>query len=161
LTCMDFRFVDDISTQMSRLGYHNDYDLFTLAGASLGFAGSDTSALPGVGESKDPLFKDIDAKWDETFLDHIRLASQLHKISEVIVVDHLECGCYKAYYDTKDDHDDAAVARHFANMEAFCKYISNKFSVATKGFLMRVDGTLEPGMGEAPAFIAFSPTREK
>jgi hypothetical protein len=75
------------------------------------------------------------------------LASQLHKISEVIVVDHLECGCYKAYYGTKDDHDDAAVARHFTNMEAFCMYINNKFGVATKGFLTRVDGTLEPGMG--------------
>jgi hypothetical protein len=38
-------------------------------------------------------------------------------------------------------HDAAAVAR-FTNMEAFC--------VATKGFLMRVDGTLEtePSAGE-------------
>ena len=161
LTCMDFRFVDDISSQMSRLGYHNDYDLFTLAGASLGFAGSDTSALPRVGASKNPLFKDIDAKWDETFLDHVRLASQLHEIKEVIVVDHLECGCYKAYYGTKVDDDAAAVARHFTNMEAFCMYINNTFGVATRGFLMRVDGTLEPGMGEAPAFIAFSPTRGK
>jgi hypothetical protein len=159
LTCMDFRFVDDIASLMSRLGYHNNYDLFTLAGASLGFAGSDTSALTGVGVSNNPLFKDIDGKWDRTFLDHIDLAIQLHKISEVIVVDHLECGCYKAYYGTKVDDDAAAVARHFTNMEAFCMYISNKLGVATKGFLTRVDGTLEPGMGEAPAFIAFSPTR--
>jgi hypothetical protein len=34
---MDFRLIDDMVHFMNNLGYNNNYDQFTLAGASLGF----------------------------------------------------------------------------------------------------------------------------
>ena len=37
ITCMDFRLIDDVGTYLDNIGYHNNYDEFILAGASLGY----------------------------------------------------------------------------------------------------------------------------
>ena len=37
VNCMDFRLIDDMVYFMNGKGYNNNYDQFTLAGASLGF----------------------------------------------------------------------------------------------------------------------------
>ena len=66
---------------MNELGYNNNYDQFILAGASLGY-----------NEGKTPVKKSCTEKacvcetsyWKPIFKNHIKLASDLHEISEII-----------------------------------------------------------------------------
>lgn len=84
LTCIDPRYTFDVAYYLQhKKELHQDYDLFTLAGASLGV------------EQKD---------WTKTFFDNLELGMKLHKVSEVWCFDHLDCGMYKATFGlTKDD----------------------------------------------------------
>jgi hypothetical protein len=73
LTCMDFRFFLKIADEMKDIRY----DHVILAGAALGAVVEDT--------------KDT---WHPTFIDHLKLAIELHCIEEVWVIEHRECGAY-------------------------------------------------------------------
>jgi hypothetical protein len=62
---------------MDRLGFNNNYDYFILAGGSLGLVQTNFT------------------EWKQTALDHVGLAIQLHKIEQIIIIDHADCGAYK------------------------------------------------------------------
>jgi hypothetical protein len=80
LSCMDYRLIDATSRYMTERGLRNRYDHMVLAGASLGAI---TEKYPD---------------WNKTFWDHLALAIDLHKIHEVIVLDHRDCGAYKTIF---------------------------------------------------------------
>ena len=136
---------------MSRLGYHDNYDLFTLNGASLGVVGSGHIALPGTGNARAGFFDKSDEHWDQTFLDMLYLSANEHDISKLIVVDHIGCGCYDAYYE-RDSHDGddpstrvENIKQHFTNMRNFCNYIGVPLEddgTHITGYLMDTDGAL-------------------
>jgi carbonic anhydrase len=103
LSCMDFRDIDDLTFLFNKLKYNNNYDQFILAGASFGiltkddnWTGSDKSAalIPSLGtqisssDSQDYLQK--------SFFLHVILAVMLHNITEIIIIDHMDCGACKA-----------------------------------------------------------------
>ena len=81
------------------------YDLFILAGASLGVNQSYINFNPnsiehtrGVGNTMNYPSNQIPQwgdKWGPTFFQHLGIAIQLHNITEVWVFDHLDCGAYK------------------------------------------------------------------
>jgi carbonic anhydrase len=86
------------------------YDLFILAGASLGVnqsyntdgtprtSGSTGTAYPNNALAPNPgraAIGPIGATWGSTFFDHLSIARLLHQITEVWVFDHLDCGAYK------------------------------------------------------------------
>jgi len=73
LTCMDFRFFLEISQLMKGI----KYDHVILAGAALG-----------------AVVRNKKKTWQRTFFDHLGLARELHKIKEVLVMEHRECGAY-------------------------------------------------------------------
>jgi len=97
LACMDLRVVDDAVEYLhakgrakgakgkSGGGLRDEYDYVTLAGAALG---ATTRLKP---------------HWNETFWDHLGLAVQLHHIQRVIIVEHQDCGAYKAFYEPERD----------------------------------------------------------
>jgi carbonic anhydrase len=72
LTCMDFRFFLTIAEIMKGI----KYDHVVLAGAALG----------AVQEEKE--------YWGKTFFDHLGLAVKLHKVKNVFVMEHRDCGAY-------------------------------------------------------------------
>lgn len=76
ISCMDFRLVDELERFMTARGLRDKYDYLILAGAGLG---ADNTSYP---------------YWDKTFLDHLKLSMDLHKIKGVIIVDHRNCGLY-------------------------------------------------------------------
>lgn len=77
LTCMDYRLINATNRYMAERGLRNKYDHVVLAGASLGAV-----------TEKHP-------EWNKTFWDHLALALELHKIHEVMVLDHRDCGAYR------------------------------------------------------------------
>lgn len=92
LTCMDFRLIDDMIKMMNELGYNNNYDQFILAGASLGYNKGET---PVQKSCTDKYCKCSTSYWKPIFKNHINLASKLHEISEIIIIDHYNCGAYR------------------------------------------------------------------
>lgn len=72
LTCMDFRFFLTIAEIMNGI----KYDHVVLAGAALGAVQKERKY------------------WGKTFFDHLELAIDLHKVKNVFVMEHRDCGAY-------------------------------------------------------------------
>jgi carbonic anhydrase len=88
LACIDPRFSSALEAflaeQLAQAGFFT-YDLFILAGASLG------GNLTGPGGCA---IVSTQNNWQTTLLDHIQAAITLHNVTSFYVVDHLLCGAY-------------------------------------------------------------------
>jgi hypothetical protein len=97
LACMDLRVVDDVVEYLNKgrvdaakargekaEALKDEYDFVTMAGAALGA----TSMLR--------------PHWGAMFWEHLELAIGLHSIDQVIIVEHQDCGAYKAFYHPAD-----------------------------------------------------------
>lgn len=126
LNCMDFRLIDDLTRFFDQLGYNNNYDDFILAGASLGF-----------NQTKYP-------HWKKIFLRHVELARTLHHIKEIIIVDHMDCGAYKLFYNKTSIPQDEEHRLHVQNLMDMEKELRKLFpDLSVKKFLMKIDGSVE------------------
>ena len=111
LGCIDPRYAQLLTSFLNNYkSVQFIYDLFILAGASLGVNQSYTTfptkrtsgsaAAPyttnqlavGISNTVGPM----GVNWGPTFFDHLSIARLLHQITEVWVFDHLDCGAYKA-----------------------------------------------------------------
>lgn len=73
---MDFRFGEAIINWLKKKGLINNCDIVSLAGASRGLVNPKNPAEP------------------EIILRQIEISSNLHKISQVILMNHTDCGAY-------------------------------------------------------------------
>ena len=104
LGCIDPRYAYDVAFFLQhKKELHQDYDLFTLPGASLG---ADQKGLK------------------KTFFDVLKLGLDLHGIKEVWCFDHLDCGMYKATFNLKTDMDPKI---HIKCMDKLKKEIKKKY----------------------------------
>jgi len=152
LGCIDPRFTALLS---SFLVNYKDvqfiYDLFILAGASLGANQSYTPTYPTLrssgtkgsypgGISVDGGTTYLGVTWGPTFFDHVNVAIGLHNITEVWVFDHLDCGAYKAIKNLATDLDPT---QHVPELIKLQGYLSTaQPSLAFKGFVMDKDGNI-------------------
>lgn len=125
LTCIDYRMLDPMAAFMKKKGLDGKYDQVILAGASL-----------GVVSDK---FKD----WHETFWQHLDVAIELHKIHEVIVIDHRDCGAYRiALGPEVDATPEAETEAHAETLRAFGKLVRARHpELGLQAYLMALDGT--------------------
>lgn len=79
--CMDFRLRDNTKCNLNCKGYYDNYDEVIAAGVSLGYNG----LLTFNG-------------WSDYIDTHIALGHMLHNISEILIVEHAQCGAYAAQY---------------------------------------------------------------
>jgi carbonic anhydrase len=77
LSCMDPRFQPKIFNYLKKRKLSGQYSAFTIAGAAV-----------GVTHSK---FK----KWHTVFFENLSASIRLHKIDELIVINHQDCGAAK------------------------------------------------------------------
>jgi len=99
LSCIDFRFSDDVTFYQNIKGKCNNYDKFVLAGASLGYNG-----IPGY------------ENWTLCCDQHITIARDLHQITEVVLFDHLACGAYGLVYTPEQLEGDGEFKLHVENL---------------------------------------------
>jgi carbonic anhydrase len=127
LSCMDFRLVDDTARYMKTRGLTGKYDHIILAGAALGAL---TEKFPA---------------WNQTFLDHVSVAIDLHKIQKVMVLDHRDCGAYKVILGqdfAKDPAKETAI--HAEQLKQLRKMIQAKYpTLAVELLLMALNGKVE------------------
>ncbi|HBV58206.1 MAG TPA: hypothetical protein DEB73_03025 [Candidatus Magasanikbacteria bacterium] len=107
LHCIDFRFHESIKNWLKEKGLTNNCDIVSLAGASKGLITPKNPAEP------------------EIILRQIEISSNLHKISQVILMNHTDCGAYggrDAFVTSEDEH-----SQHVGDMQKAKKLILKKF----------------------------------
>ena len=77
LSCIDPRFQDLVHNHLKKKKLSGKYSAFTIAGAAV-----------GVTHNR---FK----KWHKTFYDNLATSIKLHKIENLIVINHKDCGAAK------------------------------------------------------------------
>lgn len=104
---MDFRFGEAIKNWLKEKGLLNNCDIVSLAGASRGLVNPKNSAEP------------------EIILRQIEISFNLHKISQVILMNHTDCGAYggrDAFTSSEAEH-----SQHVGDMREAKKIILQKF----------------------------------
>jgi carbonic anhydrase len=86
LQCMDSRYPHRTIQTMDALGLRGKYDQLILAGASLGVIHR--------------------PEWQTTFFDQLDFAIREHGVSQVLILDHRDCGAYKHFLDPPVTPDD-------------------------------------------------------
>ena len=133
--CMDFRFVSSVTTVLSEL--YAKYDLVTIAGASLMFNSEN---------ERDPHLCSLASSFDyfrKTAVKHIDLAIDLHSISKIVCVDHVDCGGYRALYGV-DKIDRTERHIHTQNINNMARYIYARYpNLDFEGYIAQFDGKLE------------------
>ena len=104
LGCMDPRFANALAWHLSHSEeLHADYDLFTLAGASLG------------------VLQETYPHWSIAFEDHVDLAIKHHDIQEIWAFDHMDCDMYKTTLGLPADDDEAIHVETLEELKVFLK----------------------------------------
>jgi hypothetical protein len=127
LNCIDYRLTAATTQYMAGRGMAGKYDQLVLAGAALG--------------AKNDKFPD----WGRTFWEHVQVAIDLHNIHQIIVIDHRDCGAYKAILG-KDLAGNPAeeLAVHAERMRSLKADIAARQpKLAVELFLMGLDGKVE------------------
>lgn len=103
ISCIDLRLADDLVRFMEHENLTNRYDHFILAGASLS---TTLECLPNWrNTTKNPECGKYDVadfdfvSWQKTLDNHLDIALALHHIEDVYIVEHENCGAYKAFVD--------------------------------------------------------------
>ncbi|GAA4354016.1 hypothetical protein GCM10023185_15240 [Hymenobacter saemangeumensis] len=147
ISCIDLRLMDDLVRFMDHENLTNRYDHFILAGSSLG-----TTLLKLEGwknEVDDEAGGKFDvrkfkpASWEQTLHEHLGIAKALHKIEDVYIVEHENCGAYRAFV-TKEvlaDKGEEGCQRISSTMLA--KEIEQKYGLQVHCFLMDLRGNVK------------------
>ncbi len=94
LSCMDLRLTDDTVDFLHFDNLENRYDHFILAGSSL-LATQTKQHLFAGGK-----FEEY-SHWNRALEDHINLAIGLHKIEDMYIIEHENCGAYDGLLDNR------------------------------------------------------------
>jgi len=145
LTCMDFRLLDDVTRLMDAKGYTNNYDGFILAGYYISNRYIERAfmnmqpcvgASLGVNQTKYP-------EWAKSWETHLGLAQELHHVSEVICIDHENCGAYKKLYEKAEIPLAEENKMHEANLRQFRDNLKSRIpKLKISLYIMKLDGTV-------------------
>jgi carbonic anhydrase len=127
LACIDPRFQELVSKYTAGRHLTGQYSQFTIAGAAIGVVA--------------PAFKD----WHKTFWDNLEASLQLHRIDNVIVINHRDCGAAQIAYGAAAVADPAAETQtHRDALAAFRKQLAERHpQLGVETGLMALDGTFE------------------
>ena len=114
LQCMDSRYPHRVIQTMDAEGLRGKYDQLILAGASLGVIHK--------------------REWRITFLDQLAFAIKEHHVSQVLILDHRDCGAYKKFLDPPVTPDDPKKEKeaHIRICKQAIRVIRRKFPQLTK-----------------------------
>lgn len=123
ISCMDLRLLDNIVHFMDHENLTNRYDQYIMAGASIG-------ALVGSADEDDELTRIDDYKgWETGLLQHTQLAIQLHNIKDIYILEHQDCGAYKAFMkDGLGDYEKQGYKKEYQDHKKYSRRLSDKLS---------------------------------
>lgn len=121
ISCMDLRLLDNITHFMEHENLINRYDQYIMAGASIG-------ALVGSAPPDDQLSRIADYQcWETGLFQHVDLAIQLHHIKDIYILEHRNCGAYKAFLKNDlGDYEEQGYQKEFDDHQRYAKQLSDK-----------------------------------
>lgn len=124
VTCIDYRLVDDATRFFDTMKLTNNYDLVSLAGATLA---ATSNKFPSS---------------NAAFWDHIVIAKQLHNIGKVILLDHRDCGAYRVALNAPANMArDPETAMHKKEMDVLKAEIAKRHpDLSSEFYLIDLDG---------------------
>jgi hypothetical protein len=151
LGCIDPRYsalLSQFLTQYKDIQFN--YDLFTLAGASLGFNQSYTTydtiravGPPATAPYTSNMISELGVNWGPVFCQHVRIALAIHNITEIWAFDHLDCGAYKRIKFGSASATDLDINQHTPELQKMMTNIRTTFpQLAFKGFVMDTMGNI-------------------
>uniref|UniRef100_A0A6C0JLB9 Uncharacterized protein n=1 Tax=viral metagenome TaxID=1070528 RepID=A0A6C0JLB9_9ZZZZ len=145
IACIDPRYInvieDYLAAHLGKNGF--TYDLFILAGASLG--GLNTSGS---------VCSLASTNWQTTLFDHIQIAISLHNVTQILIFEHLSCGAYLgcSVADTMTQHiakfkslQTPINARTWTNYAGTSSPGTTIFSNGIKGYIINDGSTSNAG----------------
>lgn len=130
LHCIDYRFIHEIVHEMKRRGLDRAYDLVAVAGAA-----------KNIVDPTEPHDRDF-------VLRQINLARNLHGINEVILINHVDCGAYKAAGLTDPEKEEE---RHRQDLVQAKKMIDQQFSgIQVTNLLANIESSGQVLFSEIP-----------
>jgi carbonic anhydrase len=121
LSCIDPRFIEFLTHFLNHSkDSHQEYDLFNLAGSELGVLHN--------------------SKWQDIYFEHIDIALSLHKIKELWIFSHLDCGAYKTFLKLeKDDNHNL----HCEKINKLKEILNKKYpQLKIQSYLMTTHGEI-------------------
>lgn len=127
LSCVDYRFQDEIMDFMEKRGALDKYDNVVIAGGSLGV---DNVLYPEL---------------KKAFMTQLKLMKKMHDIKIVILLDHRDCGMYKLVHTEKHTHDrDSETSLHRYHLNNVRSLILSHYpDITVEMLLMDTDGSVE------------------
>lgn len=104
--CIDFRFHTAIREWLISQKLQDTYDVVSIAGAAKGLVDGDET-------SKEVIMKQID------------ISERLHKISKIILIQHMDCGAYGGHSAFASEAEERS--RHSLDLEKATKVIHEQF----------------------------------
>jgi len=126
VTCIDYRFLNkDAAYVANELDLFKEADILALAGAS----------LSGVSE----MFKaSVPAFWEQ-----VGLASKLHSIQKVVVVDHRDCGAFNAEFGVPPNREAETEQHRKVMVRLQQAFKDRKIPLPLEFWLMPLEGCAE------------------
>ena len=123
ISCMDLRLLENIVHFMEYENLINRYDQYIMAGASIG-------ALVSTADKEDELKRLDEYKgWETALLQHVELSIQLHNIKDIYILEHRNCGAYKAFLkDGLGDYEEYGYEKEFADHKKYAQRLSDKLN---------------------------------
>ena len=127
ISCIDFRLRDEVEQLMEKIGLEDNYDEVVLPGASVSVAGE----------------KYVD--WAKAADEVIKVSKDLHKIKQIIILDHKDCGAFKlAFGKDKMANPENEKNAHKDQMgKAIAKIKKEYPELKIYVYIMALDGTVE------------------
>lgn len=127
ISCMDLRLLDNIIHFMEHENLINRYDQYIMAGASIG-------ALVGSAPDDDELRRIDDYEcWKTGLFQHIDLSIQLHNIKDIYILDHRNCGAYKAFLkDGLGDYEEHGYDKEYTDHKKYVERLTGHITAYLK-----------------------------
>ena len=150
VNCIDFRYDYLVCNYLTNIGYRNNYYNGTTAGAALplGYKCYCKTQCKNKEPKCDPINNDIQTLKQSLDL-NINISKTLSPITEVYLLDHQDCGAFKAflpcsgYPDNLGDDNEKEIKIHKDVLIWAKKYIQNNFeNVKVRMGLIDYNGTV-------------------
>ena len=139
LSCIDLRLTDNLVDFLHYDNLQNRYDHFILAGTSL-LTTKDRQGLFLEGKYEKY------SHWSNVLKDHIQIAIDLHKIQDVYIIEHEDCGAYSNFLDPEKvdlSSKKAEIECHREFAKELAKRITKEFKLYTHCFFIDLRGNVK------------------
>ncbi|XZF14775.1 hypothetical protein ACTHGU_01420 [Chitinophagaceae bacterium MMS25-I14] len=143
ISCIDLRLTDELLHFLHFDNLTNRYDHFALAGTSVTMGATRPEHRSLFDEEMLNSFRSFE-HWKDCLYEHIAIAIRLHKIEDVYIIEHEDCGAYSTFLkDGSFDTIEEEVECHKKFAVALSGEIRQKHDLHVHCFMIDIRGNVQ------------------